>query len=72
MTCERFSAILKGLGTCNMVGSKVFGCVVEVDDGLVLRLGEVLKIIVGLFLVARPSVIRPTATAQDSPHRPTF
>lgn len=49
MMCERFSAILKGLGTCNMVGSKVFGCVVEVDDGLVLRLGEVLKIIVGLF-----------------------
>lgn len=49
MTLERLSAILKRLGAYNMLGSKVFGCVVEVDNGLVLRLGEVLKKIFGRF-----------------------
>lgn len=49
MTRERFSAIFKRIGTCNMVGSKIFGCVVEVDDGLVHRLAEVLKMMIGGF-----------------------
>ncbi len=54
MTRERCSAILKRLGTCNMIGSKIFWIV---DNGLVLRSGEVLKMIIGGFW---SSVIRST------------
>lgn len=50
MTRERCSAILKRLGTCNMIGSKIFLAVWWiVDNGLVLRSGEVLKMIIGVF-----------------------
>lgn len=47
MTRERCSAILKRLSTCNMIGSKIFLAVWWiVDNGLVLRSGEVLKTII--------------------------
>lgn len=66
MTRERCSAILKRLGTCNMIGSKIFLAVWWiVDNGLVLRSGEVLKMIIGGFW---SSVIRPTPGTA----RPTF